>query len=316
MPTPRPPAGPDALRITIIIPNLNQGLYLERAICSVLDQGYDHLELIVMDGGSTDGSLEIIAAYEEDLAHWQSMWDSGPAEAINTAVSWATGDVIGILDADDVYLPCALHDVARTMADASWGVGHAHRVDADDQVLGELRADAPQSLARQLLSDGAPACGSATFYRTSVLKSAGGFDSQLRLGYPFEMHCRLQAAGETPTVIPARVAAVRDHQESLTAVHGVACGREFVDAAERHASPLPPAQRYMLWRSCDERRRIYAAAARESRHDADRRALWQQLLRRPWWLTRDDYRRKVLAAIGEGGVESVGTPHQEDRHAA
>ena len=102
-------------------------------------------------------------------------------------------------------------------------------------------------------------------------------------------------------IVPARVAAVRDHQDSLTAVHGVACGREFVDAAERHAGQLPPAQRYVLWRSCDERRRIYDAAARESGQNAERRALWQQLLRRPWWLTRDDYRRKVLAAIGEAG---------------
>ena len=310
------PQSPAAPRLTIIIPNLNQGLYLERAICSVLDQGYDNLELIVMDGGSTDESLEIIAAYEEDLAHWQSMWDSGPAEAINTAVSWATGDVIGILDADDVYLPCALHDVAKAMADANWGVGHAHRVDADDHVLGELRADAPQTLARQLLRDDAPACGSATFYRTSALKAAGCFDSQLRLGYRFEMHCRLQATGETPAVIPARIAAVRDHADSLTAKHSVACGREFVDAAERHAGQLPPAQRYVLWRSCDERRRIYDAAARESVQNADRRALWQQLLRRPWWLTRDDYRRKVLAAIGEAGVPSLGTPSQQDRRAA
>ena len=179
---------PTAPRLTIIIPNLNQGLYLERAICSVLDQGYDNLELIVMDGGSTDESLEIIATYEDDLTHWQSMWDSGPAEAINTAISWATGDVIGILDADDVYLPCALHDVAKTMAQASWGIGHAHRVDIDDQVLGELRAEAPGDLTRQLLRDEAPACGSATFYRTDVLKTAGGFDSQLRLGYRFEMH--------------------------------------------------------------------------------------------------------------------------------
>lgn len=295
MSTPRPTAP----RLTIIIPNLNQGLYLERAICSVLDQGYDNLELIVMDGGSTDESLEIIATYEDDLAHWQSTWDSGPAEAINTAISWATGDVIGILDADDIYLPCALHDVAKAMTQANWGIGHAHRVDVDDHVLGELRADAPQSLARQLLRDDAPACGSATFYKASLLKTAGGFDSQLRLGYRFEMHCRLQAAGETPTIIPARIAAVRDHEESLTAVQGVACGREFVDAAERHASQLPPAQRYALWRNCDERRRIYAAADRESRDDADRRALWQQLLRRPWWLTRDDYRSKVLAAIGQ-----------------
>lgn len=290
---------PAAPRLTIIIPNLNQGQYLERAICSVIDQGYDNLELIVMDGGSTDQSLDIITAYEDELAHWQSTWDSGPAEAINTAASWATGEVIGVLDADDIYLPCVLHDVAKALGQASWAVGHAHRVDHDDHVLGELRAELPADLAGQLLRNDAPACGSATFYRTSTFKNAGGFDSQLRLGYRFELHCRLQAAGEAPRVIPVRVAAVRDHEESLAAQRSVACGREFVDATERHAGQLPPAQRYQLWRSCDERRRIYAAATRESRDDADRRALWQQLLRRPWWLARDDYRQQVLAAIGE-----------------
>ncbi|MEE9404215.1 MAG: glycosyltransferase [Algisphaera sp.] len=303
-------------RLTVIIPNLNQGLYLERAICSVLDQGYDNLELIVMDGGSTDESLEIIAAYEDDIAHWQSQWDSGPAEAINTAISWATGDILSILDADDVYLPCALHDVAKTMNNADWAIGHAQRVDEDDHVLGELKADTSRGLAQHLLRDEAPACASATFYRTALIKAMGGFDSHLQLSYIYEMHCRLQASGETPALIPVSVAAIRDHAESLTATHALSCGHEFVDAAERYASQLPPTQRYLLWRSCDERRRIYSAATAETRDNPERRTLWNQLLRRPWWLTRDDYRRKVLAAIGSPTSETAVLPHDEERRAA
>jgi len=87
-------------RISVIIPCLNHGQFIEQAICSVLDQGYDNLELIVLDGGSEDDSVDIISIYEEDLAYWHSEWDSGPAEAINAGLVRSTGQIICIL-ADD-----------------------------------------------------------------------------------------------------------------------------------------------------------------------------------------------------------------------
>ncbi|MEM9881954.1 MAG: glycosyltransferase [Planctomycetota bacterium] len=307
-------------RITVIVPHLEQPRYLERALCSVIDQGYDNLELIVMDGGSGDESLELLRAYDEHIDHWQSDWDSGPAEAVNTALNWATGDLVGVLDGDDAYLPFALHEVAKVLGvevgdGPDWAVGSAVRVDECDEPLGEHPADPPRSLASFLMHDAGPLPGSAVFYRTELLKIMGGFDSTFRLAYAHEMHARLYTAEQRPGVIKPAVAAVRDHDASLTAAHALGCGDEFVVAAERYGNQLPPTPRYLLWRKCDEARRLYAAAEAEIAADPDRRVMWSQLLRRPWWLARDGYRRQLLRSLGQAPT-AMPAPADADRRAA
>ncbi|MEM7624871.1 MAG: glycosyltransferase [Planctomycetota bacterium] len=301
-------------RITVIIPSLDQELYLERAICSVLDQGYDNLELIVMDGGSEDNSLEIIRQYDNDIDHWQSTWDSGPAEAINTALSWATGEIVGILDADDAYLPYALHEAAKASGAgrADWFVGQSIRVDELDDHLDDLPADPPRSLAAFLMQEDGPLAGSAVFYRTELVKSMGGFDSTLKLAYGQEMHARLYAAQQVPGVIRAAVAAVREHELSLSATQGLACGGEFIEAAERYSTHLAPTHRYLLWRTCDESRRIFNNAGEAIEADPAQRTIWQQLLRKPWWLSSSDYRRRLLQHTGETTPYSADPTHQPD----
>ena len=92
-------------RVSIIIPCLNQGQFIEQAICSALDQGYENLELIVLDGGSEDDSVDILNMYSDDLAYWHSEWDSGPAEAVNAGLVRSTGEIVCVLAADDVLLP-------------------------------------------------------------------------------------------------------------------------------------------------------------------------------------------------------------------
>lgn len=301
-------------RITVIIPSLDQDLYLERAICSVLDQGYDNLELIVMDGGSEDHSVEVIRQYEDEIDHWQSTWDSGPAEAINTALTWATGDLVGILDADDAYLPYALHEVAKAFGtgNADWLVGQASRVDELDDHMDDLPADPPRTLAGFLMQEDGPFMGSAVFYRTDLLKSMGGFDSTLKLAFAHEMHARLYAAQQMPGVIRAAVAAVREHELSLSATQGLACGDEFIDAAERYSTHLAPTHRYLLWRTCDESRRIFNTADEAIDADPAQRTVWQQLLCKPWWLASSDYRRRLLQHAGEAMPHSAEPTPQAD----
>ena len=282
-------------RISVIIPNLNQELYLEQAICSVLDQGYDNLELLVMDGGSVDQSRSIIDSYAQDLDYWQSAWDSGPAEAVNTALTWATGQIVLVLDADDALLPHALDEAAAAFAGgAKWAVGQAIRVDEIDEYLGELPAAPGRDLAAFLADQAGPLRSSAVFYRADLLKAMGGFDSAFKLAYAHEMHARLYAAQRPPTTLRVQVAAVRDHDQSLTATHSLLCGREYLDAAERYARHLAPTPRFELWRTCDESRRIFAAADVQMHQQNHTRALWHQLLKRPWWLARHDYRQKLL----------------------
>jgi glycosyltransferase involved in cell wall biosynthesis len=105
------------LKISIITPSFNQAQYLEQTIDSVLSQDYPNIEYIVIDGGSTDGSIDIIKKYEKHLAYWVSEPDSGQSQAINKGVQRATGDVINWLNSDDYYHSGALQTVADAFKD-------------------------------------------------------------------------------------------------------------------------------------------------------------------------------------------------------
>ncbi len=100
-------------RITVVTPSFNQAAFLETTILSVLGQCYPNLEYIVMDGGSTDGSAEIIRRHEAQLAHWTSAPDGGQSAAINAAFARATGDILCWINSDDFLLPGTLLRVAQ-----------------------------------------------------------------------------------------------------------------------------------------------------------------------------------------------------------
>ena len=103
-------------KITIITPSFNQGQYIEQTIRSVLLQSYTNLEYIVIDGGSTDNTIEIIEKYSDFITYWVSEKDNGQSHAINKGLKQATGDVFNWLNSDDYYLPNALLTVGKYFA--------------------------------------------------------------------------------------------------------------------------------------------------------------------------------------------------------
>jgi glycosyltransferase involved in cell wall biosynthesis len=103
-------------RITIVTPSFNQAAFIEETILSVLSQEYPSLEYIVMDGGSTDGSVEFIRKYEGKLAYWQSGKDKGQSDAISNGFARATGEILGWLNSDDTLAQGTLRRVGEFFA--------------------------------------------------------------------------------------------------------------------------------------------------------------------------------------------------------
>jgi glycosyltransferase involved in cell wall biosynthesis len=127
-------------RISIITPSFNQAAFIGETIASVLDQNYPNLEYIVIDGGSTDGSVDIIRKFEHRLAYWVSEKDRGQAHAINKGLERASGDIIAYLNSDDCYLEGTLMRVAeylKTHPDVDLVHGRCRIVDENGNKLRE-----------------------------------------------------------------------------------------------------------------------------------------------------------------------------------
>jgi len=250
-------------RITVITPSYNQGKYLERAICSVLDQDYANLEYFIVDGGSWDESPRVIELYDEALTGFIHEHDRGAAEAINKALLHATGDIIMVLHADDLLLPDALRQVARCMSQNNWplwGAGHAIRINEHDHMLGEQQAAAPCSVARFVMHDSGYLPASATFWRRKAFRMYGYFDEQFPRAYAYEFACRLLTAGHMPHILGSTLAARREHDASRGVTQAVELGMETLQASQRFASHLTREQRQLLADNCEKRRRILALA--------------------------------------------------------
>ncbi len=139
------PNGRNWPKISVVTPNYNYGRYLEETIRSVLLQSYPNLEYIIMDGGSNDGSLEIIRKYEQWLT-WESKPDSGQSHAINKGLRLATGDIRTFLNSDDYYQPGTLAEIARRIDAAEHRyvvMGDSNQVNAQGKLIRVWKARTP-----------------------------------------------------------------------------------------------------------------------------------------------------------------------------
>jgi len=199
--------------VSIITPSYNQADYLERTLQSVLAQDYAPIEYLVVDGASTDNSLDIIHRYADRLAWWISEPDSGQAEAINKGFQRAKGEIVAWLNSDDVYLPGAVAEaVDAFQADPKLGLvfGDAITIDAEGKPINMLTFGdwGLEELAKFRII-----CQPAVFIRRSALEDAGYLDTSYHLLLDHQLWIRI--AREAPIRhMPSLWAAARHHPQA------------------------------------------------------------------------------------------------------
>ena len=207
-------------KITIITPSFNQAAFIERTLDSVLDQGYENLEYLVVDGGSTDGSIEIIRRYEDHLAWWVSEPDRGQTDALNKALRRATGDIVSYVNSDDAYLPDAFDAAIAALQDnpaAQWAVG-ACRFEGDVGFTTEVwEPQLPRGPRHWWILGPWGAPQPSTFWRRRVFEEFGLFREDMHFAFDTEHNIRLVMEGLLPALIDEELAVRVLHEDAKSA---------------------------------------------------------------------------------------------------
>ena len=149
------------IKISIVVPSFNQGNFLEETLLSIISQEYPNVEIIVMDGGSTDNSVEVIKKYEKHITYWRSHKDNGQSDAINSGIRNATGEYVTWLNSDDVLLPGALLNIAKTIEkypNVNWFLGNVLWMNKTGDIVrvGRVEKECWFWNKRYLFSNGGP----------------------------------------------------------------------------------------------------------------------------------------------------------------
>lgn len=200
-------------KISIITPSFNQGSFIEETILSVLDQNYPNIEYIIIDGGSTDESVDIIRKYDDKLTFWVSESDDGQADAINKGLQKATGDWVGFLNSDDILKPGALHKIAESSQsdNPDWICGGVHIFGNDGADYGIKQPSPSRQIADWLVYDAqVPQQGS--FWKRELISKVGLMNTSFHFAFDMEYWIRLVTYDYFPKIIPDTLAGFRIHE--------------------------------------------------------------------------------------------------------
>jgi glycosyltransferase involved in cell wall biosynthesis len=217
-------------RVSVVTPSYNQAAYLEETIQSVLNQGYPNLEYIIVDGGSTDGSVEIIQKYAHRLAWWVSERDNGQADAINKGYRRMTGEIVGWLNSDDVYQPGAIAAAVEALQahpEAGLVYGDVLSIDGAGRPL-NLMKFAPYTLEDLLAFRIIAQPG--VMMRRAVLEAAGELDIRLHCLLDHQLWLRM-GRHASMVYLPRQQAMARFHAGAKNLAQAPKFGQEALQLA-------------------------------------------------------------------------------------
>jgi GT2 family glycosyltransferase len=295
--------------VSIITPSFNQAAYLEQTLLSILEQDYPQIEYWVMDGGSTDGSTAIIEKYAPRLAGWVSEKDRGQADAINKGFNRSTGEIIGWLNSDDLYLPGAIQTAVQTLqADPSLAMIYSdvRSIDSVGKVFNVMHYG-EWGLADLMAFNiiGQP----GVFMRRSMLEKAGYLDLNFHFLLDHQLWLRLAQQGGMKHILQ-ELAAARFHAEAKNVAQAARFGQEAFAILDWMQTQPGLQALYAA-----NRRRIQAGAHRiNARYLLDGgqaapalRAYWRSLLQHSPTALREGHRMvyAALALLGLGRLKNI-----------
>ena len=219
--------------VSIVTPSFNQAPFLEQAMLSVLEQDYPQTEYIVVDGGSSDGSQEIIKRYDERLAWWTSEPDDGQTDAINKGFARATGDIMAYLNSDDLYRPGAVKeavDYLVTHPEIGMVYGDADYIDENGTVIGRFAA--AQTDYKRLRRGYVHIPQQAAFFRADLWRRVGPLDPSFQFAMDYDLWVRISALAPIHYV-RRPWAAFRLHDQAKTRAAIELCWPEMIRVHRR-----------------------------------------------------------------------------------
>lgn len=223
--------------VTVVTPSLNSSRFIERTIQSVLDQNYPRIEYIIMDGGSTDKTAEVVSRYASRL-RFESSPDAGQAAAVNRGFQLGSGEFFAFLNADDIYRPgavSAMVEAFNVRPEAGVIYGEADWIDESSNTIGRYPTAAYDF---QKFQSECFVCQPATFLRSSVFQSLGGLNSALHFALDYDLWIR---AGRSFSFakIDAVIAGSRMHRDNKTLARRSVAFRENINVVRKHFKYVP-----------------------------------------------------------------------------
>jgi glycosyltransferase involved in cell wall biosynthesis len=300
--------------VSIVTPSYNQAQFLEETLCSVIRQDYEAIEYIVIDGASTDGSLEIIKKYEKQLAHWISEPDNGQVDAINKGLQMAKGDVVAWINSDDLYMAGAIREAIETLQqnpEVGMVYGDGIMVDAEGNLL-DCHTYRTYSVLDLLCFE--VLLQPTVFIRREILERVGYLSEEYDLILDHDLWIKI--AAYTPILhVPSFWAVERTHESAKT----IAQAATFVKEAERMIEAVEVSQ--TLGPIVKEnQRRIYACleafAARRlidaGQYQQAVRRMYKALIASPRVFIKYWY-KAIQASASALGLESIFFSYRRSR---